>query len=123
MEYPLRRADGAFRWFLTRVTATRDRKGRIVGWVGTNTDIDDQRRVATEAQRDRARIERLQGLAAAFSAARTASDVAAVALTQGIRAAGAPRGLVGVLGEGDAVLEIVSMLGFSEEVSSGGGHP
>jgi PAS domain S-box-containing protein len=43
MEYPLRRADGAFRWFLTRMIPLRDSEGRIVRWFGTNTDIDDSR--------------------------------------------------------------------------------
>jgi PAS domain S-box-containing protein len=40
MEFRLRRADGAFRWFLTRATPLRDAGGRIVRWFGTNTDID-----------------------------------------------------------------------------------
>jgi PAS domain S-box-containing protein len=48
--YRLRRADGAFRWFLGRVEPSRDEGGRIVRWVGTATDIDDQKRV--EAERD-----------------------------------------------------------------------
>ena len=43
MEFPLRRHDGAFRWFLTRIAPTRDEDGAIVRWVGINTDIHDQR--------------------------------------------------------------------------------
>lgn len=43
MEFPLRRHDGVFRWFLTRVTALRDADGTIVRWVGINTDVDDIR--------------------------------------------------------------------------------
>ena len=43
MEFPLRRRDGAFRWFLTRVNPVRDADGVIRRWVGINTDIDDQR--------------------------------------------------------------------------------
>jgi signal transduction histidine kinase/ActR/RegA family two-component response regulator len=61
------------------------------------------------------RTERLQGLAAAFSAARTTSDVAEVALTQGSEAAGAPRGLLGVLAQDDTVLDVILMRGFSAE--------
>ncbi|MEP6704416.1 MAG: PAS domain S-box protein, partial [Acidobacteriota bacterium] len=45
MEFPLRGADGEFRWFLTRVNAACDADGRIVRWFGTNTDIDVQRRL------------------------------------------------------------------------------
>ncbi|MDP9002108.1 MAG: PAS domain-containing protein, partial [Myxococcota bacterium] len=48
MEFPIRRADGVFRWFLTRVTPLRDKAGRIVRWVGVNVDVDDKRRVAEE---------------------------------------------------------------------------
>ena len=32
-------ADGAYRWFLTRVNAVRDRHGHVMRWFGTNTDI------------------------------------------------------------------------------------
>ena len=42
MEFPLKGADGIFRWFLTRVTPVRNADNSIVNWFGTNTDIDDQ---------------------------------------------------------------------------------
>jgi PAS domain S-box-containing protein len=48
MEFPLKGADGAFRWFLTRVNPLRDSHGRILRWFGTNTDVDGQRRTAEE---------------------------------------------------------------------------
>jgi PAS domain S-box-containing protein len=48
MEFPLKGADGAFRWFLTRVNPLRDSQGRIMRWFGTNTDVDEQRRTAEE---------------------------------------------------------------------------
>jgi PAS domain S-box-containing protein len=54
MEFPLRRADGEFRWFLTRVLPIRDSEGRITRWFGTNTDIEEIRsalRAAEEASR------------------------------------------------------------------------
>ena len=44
MEFPLRAADGSYRWFLTRARPLRDSEGRIVRWIGTNTDIDARRR-------------------------------------------------------------------------------
>jgi PAS domain S-box-containing protein len=44
MEFPLRGADGAMRWFLTRVRPLRDAAGRIVRWIGISTDIDERRR-------------------------------------------------------------------------------
>ncbi|MEO7801621.1 MAG: PAS domain-containing protein [Ginsengibacter sp.] len=43
--FPLRRHDGVYRWFLTRAYPVKDSKGNIERWIGTNTDIDDQRKV------------------------------------------------------------------------------
>ncbi|HYX39352.1 MAG TPA: PAS domain S-box protein, partial [Oligoflexus sp.] len=43
MEFPLRGADGRFRWFLTQVNPLKDESGRILRWFGTNTDITAQR--------------------------------------------------------------------------------
>jgi PAS domain S-box-containing protein len=41
MEFPLRRADGRFRQFLTRGVPLKDSQGRVVQWFGTNTDVND----------------------------------------------------------------------------------
>jgi two-component sensor histidine kinase len=38
-----RRHDGEYRWFLTRAVPVRNAAGRITGWVGSTTDIDDRR--------------------------------------------------------------------------------
>ena len=43
MEYRLRRADGAYRWFLMKGNPLRDEDGRILKWIGTATDVDDQK--------------------------------------------------------------------------------
>ncbi len=44
IEHRIRRADGVYRWFLTRATPERDTNGTIVRWYGTHTDIDEARR-------------------------------------------------------------------------------
>jgi PAS domain S-box-containing protein len=44
IERRLRRFDGVYRWFLFRATPSFDNDGRVVKWLGTNTDIDDRRR-------------------------------------------------------------------------------
>lgn len=44
MEFPLRRADGQFRWFLTRVLPVMDHSGKAARWFGTATDIDELKR-------------------------------------------------------------------------------
>jgi PAS domain S-box-containing protein len=46
MEFPLRGADGSFRWFLTRIRPLRDGNGKIVRWFGVNSDIHAQREAA-----------------------------------------------------------------------------
>jgi PAS domain S-box-containing protein len=46
-EARLRRFDGEYRWFLFRTQPLRDQAGKIVGWCGAATDIDDRKR--TEA--------------------------------------------------------------------------
>jgi PAS domain S-box-containing protein len=57
----LRRRDGEYRWFLARAMPVRGEDGAIRGWVGTDTDVTEQK----EAQLER---ERLLGLEQAASA-------------------------------------------------------
>ena len=46
LQLRLRRArDKAFRWHLIRSAPERDEDGKLVGWIATATDIDDQKRV------------------------------------------------------------------------------
>ncbi len=40
--FPIRGADGSYRWFLSRAVPMRRPDGRIIGWLGTSTDITDQ---------------------------------------------------------------------------------
>jgi PAS domain S-box-containing protein len=47
----VRRADGEYRWFLSRAQPLRDEVGNIVKWYGTDTDIEDQKR-AEDALRE-----------------------------------------------------------------------
>ena len=50
-EFRLRRADGSYRWHIARAVAIYGNNGKIIRWIGTNTDIEDQR-AATEALRE-----------------------------------------------------------------------
>ncbi len=43
--FPLRRADGQYRWFLSRALPIRDEQGVLLSWFGTNTDITEQRQM------------------------------------------------------------------------------
>ncbi|CAA9500872.1 MAG: hypothetical protein AVDCRST_MAG39-1409 [uncultured Sphingomonadaceae bacterium] len=46
--FPLRSADGEYRWFLTRALPIREGRGEIVRWFGTNTDVTEQRLIEEE---------------------------------------------------------------------------
>ena len=41
--FPLRGADGEYRWFLSRAIPIRDDQGDVTQWFGTNTDVTDHR--------------------------------------------------------------------------------
>src|SRR2546423_4056977 len=56
-----RAADGEYRWHLGRATAVRDVEGRVVKWIGTCTDIDDQKRAENSLQRAREELEERVG--------------------------------------------------------------
>lgn len=49
--FPLRSKEGEFRWFLSRAQPIRDESGAVLRWIGTNTDITEQRE-AEQALRD-----------------------------------------------------------------------
>ncbi len=44
IEFRLRREDGTYRWHIARAVPIRDDEGKIKQWIGTNTEIDDQKR-------------------------------------------------------------------------------
>jgi PAS domain S-box-containing protein len=44
LDLRLRRQDGIFRWHLVHALPVVDRSGRVIKWLGTCTDIDDQKR-------------------------------------------------------------------------------
>jgi len=46
-ELRVRRADGTYRWFLSRAVPLRDELGNIVKWYGTIADIEDRKRAET----------------------------------------------------------------------------
>jgi PAS domain S-box-containing protein len=43
--FPLRGADGQYRWFLSRAIPVRDESGKVIRWFGTNTDITEQQQI------------------------------------------------------------------------------
>src|SRR5258706_3762009 len=50
---------GEYRWFLGRAMPVRDETGQIVKWVGTGTDIDEQKRTEEALRQSQARVRAL----------------------------------------------------------------
>lgn len=46
LEHRFRRADGEYRWHISRAVAMRDDEAKVVMWVGSNTDVDDVKKVS-----------------------------------------------------------------------------
>jgi PAS domain S-box-containing protein len=58
IEYRLRHHSGVYRWVLGRALPVRDEAGRIIRWLGTCTDIDDQVRAREMLAAYRSELER-----------------------------------------------------------------
>ncbi len=57
VEFRIRRADGAYRWFKTRAVPDLDARGAVVRWYGTNTDIQELRDAQAALEELRAQLE------------------------------------------------------------------
>ncbi|RYG09096.1 MAG: PAS domain-containing sensor histidine kinase, partial [Burkholderiales bacterium] len=57
-EARLRRADGAYRWWLIRAVAQMDETGALLKWIGTSTDIDDLKQAEIEVSRTNRELHR-----------------------------------------------------------------
>ncbi len=55
--FPIRSADGDYRWFLSRAMPVQDDHGRVILWCGTDTDITEQRRTSLRLMRKQRVIE------------------------------------------------------------------
>jgi PAS domain S-box-containing protein len=55
--YPIRGADGEYRWFLSRAMPLRNDQGRVVPWCGTDTDVTEQRRTSQRLMKQQRVIE------------------------------------------------------------------
>ncbi|MFL5664946.1 MAG: PAS domain S-box protein [Ktedonobacteraceae bacterium] len=50
---------GTYRWFLVRALPVRDETGQIVKWFGTNTDIEERKRIEEALRQSQARVRAL----------------------------------------------------------------
>ncbi len=74
--FPLRGKDGEYRWFLSRAIPIRDDSGKVVRWLGTNTDITRQRQ--TEQALESSKISAEHAKEAAETASRAKDQFMAV---------------------------------------------
>ncbi|WP_428029558.1 PAS domain S-box protein [Ancylobacter sp.] len=58
-ELRLRGVDGSYRWHLSRAVPLIDTRGAITAWIGTNTDIEAQKRAEEAYAQDRDRLWRI----------------------------------------------------------------
>jgi PAS domain S-box-containing protein len=65
-EYRLRRHDGVYRWFLARGVPIRNEAGQIQRWLGSSTDIQDQK-LAEDALRKSEKLATAGRLAASIA--------------------------------------------------------
>ena len=56
-EYRFRRRDGVYRWHLVRGLPIRDEEGEIIKWLGTFTDIDDEKKVQEKMRKMNEELE------------------------------------------------------------------
>jgi PAS domain S-box-containing protein len=109
MEYPIRGADGKYRWFLTRVNPVRDRHGRVVRWFGTNTDVDQVKR-AEQALRDESHVlELLNSTGSALASTRDLHSLLQSATDAATGIAGARHGAFLYHGRDDAEGKLFSL--------------
>ena len=59
LETRIRRYDGEYRWFLIRVLPEFDAEGNVVRWLGSDTDIEDRKRVETKLLKDERELRRI----------------------------------------------------------------
>jgi PAS domain S-box-containing protein len=51
--------DGQYRWFLIRVSPSRDEGGNIIRWYGTRTEIEDRKRAEEKLRQDERELRRI----------------------------------------------------------------
>ncbi|MCD2516406.1 ATP-binding protein [Massilia sp. G4R7] len=105
MEFPLRGADCQYRWYLTRVSAVRDRHGRVQRWFGTNTDVDTVKRTEQALRDESAVLELLNSTGSILASTRDLRSLLCAATEAALGVSGARYGaFYHVAQDGDGTL-------------------
>jgi PAS domain S-box-containing protein len=82
--FPLRGKDGSYRWFLSRGVPIRDAEGKVVRWLGTNTDVTERMQMEAELAKAHEKLEHRARDLEAMVAERTAHLRATIAELEGV---------------------------------------
>ena len=63
VEYRFRRADGIYRWYLSRAEPLRDEDGQITQWFGISVDVDERKRAEDHLRETRVKLARASRIA------------------------------------------------------------
>ena len=107
-EYRLRSAAGEYRWHLGRAITITGPDGAVRRRFGTSTDIH-------QLKLQQERLERSMRLAAALARALAPVQVAEAALSEGLRAFRAPRGLVAFVNGGRRI-RLIGQIGYEDPI-------
>jgi len=109
MEYPIRGADGKYRWFLTRVNPVRDRHGHVLRWFGTNTDVDQVKRAEQALREESHVLELLNSTGSELASTRDLRSLLQAATDAATGIAGARHGAFLYLGRDGAEGKLFSL--------------
>jgi PAS domain S-box-containing protein len=117
MEFPLRGADGRYRWFLTRASAVRNAAGAVARWFGTNTDVDQVKRVEQALREESHVLELLNSTGSALASQRDLRSLLQTATDAATGIAGARFGAFFYHGK-DSTKSLYTLYTLSGAVSS-----
>lgn len=125
MEFQLRGADGQFRWYLTRVNPMRDPNGQVVRWFGTNTDVDEVRRMQLALKEESRFLELLNETGKAIASKLDLDDVVQLITDSATNLSGAKFGafFYNVINQQGEAYLLYKMSGAPPEAFDQLGHP
>lgn len=94
MEFPLRGADGQFRWFLSRANPVRGHGERPPRWFGTSTDVDQVKRAQVALRDETAVLELLNSTGNALASTRDLQPLLQQVTDAATRISGARSGVL-----------------------------